>query len=275
MKRIEMIGTPLGHVQTPGLLSRMLLEERRNISVRLQEVDENRLSAYVAAARRNSDILGLVVTSPLKEAICNHLNHRTKLVALVGSANCVRCGGRSWIGANFDGLGLLVALARAGIAPSGRSILLKGYGGAGRAIAAALALEGAKKLVVSDPKWQEMPASLRRLEARVPGCSISFGMPDTVCDIIINASPLGLHAEDPSPVAPHLVAQCDCVVDITIGPGESHLLRCGREYHKRVIDGSAMVRGQVGLLHDFLLGEVEEQEASILAAGKTGQESLL
>lgn len=273
MKRIEMIGTPLGHVQTPGLLSKMLLAERQNICVRLQDVDEAGLSAYVAAARRNPDILGLIVTTPLKEAICNHLDRRTKLVALVGSANCVRCGDRPWIGANFDGLGLSAALREAGITPTGKSILLKAYGGAGRAIAAALALEGARRLVVSDPKWQEMPASLRRLETQAPGCSISFGMPDTACDIIINASPLGLRADDPSPVAPDLVAQCDCVVDITIGPGESRLLRCGREYHKRIVDGSAMVRGQVGLLHDFLLGDAEKEEASILMARETGRES--
>ncbi len=135
MKRIEMIGSPLAHVRTPALLNARLAGDGLALRVMPREIEAADLVRYVAATRREDAVAGLVVTTPLKEAICGHLDRRTALVELIGSCNCVRVDGGSWIGANFDGFGFARALAEAGVTLAGKRVLLMGCGGAGKAIA--------------------------------------------------------------------------------------------------------------------------------------------
>ena len=82
---------------------------------------------------------------------------------------------------------------------------------------------------------------------------------------MINASPLGMAADDPSPVPAEVVTQCAGVVDIVIGPGESALARLAREQGKPFLAGAAMVEGQAELLLGFLLGPAMTEEAVLPA----------
>ena len=267
MKRIEMIGSPLSHVRTPGLLNGMLAESEGNLRVTLREVELSELPGFVKAAKRDADVVGLVVTMPLKTAICDFLARKTALVELIGACNCVRIEGADWIGANFDGFGFSRALQEAGVGVRGKRVLLLGCGGAGKAIAARIASERAAELVIDDPEPGKASAFVARLRARAVKSGPASR--DDRFDIVVNASPLGMQAEDPSPVAPDVIDRCDVAVDIVIAPAESRFSRRARQRGKILIDGAAMVQGQVAFLKAFLLSEASsEGEAAGLAAGK-------
>src|ERR1700761_8249352 len=120
MKRIEFIGVPLSHAQTPGILNPVLEAAKEDLRVVCRETREQDLAAYLTAARQDRDIVGLVVTTPLKRAICAHLDRTTPLVHLTGSSNCVRFDDNAAIGANFDGFGLALAMIEAGLSPASR-----------------------------------------------------------------------------------------------------------------------------------------------------------
>ena len=271
MERFEMIGSPLAHVKTPGLLNALLAARGDDRRMRLRELRASELPAYAKAAKRAGEVAGFVVTTPLKQAVIAELDRRTPLVALIGSCNCLRAHSGEWIGGNFDGFGFAHALRRAGIGLAGQRVLLKGCGGAGRAIAARIADEGAAALVIDDPEAATTAAFAARLQARAPGCAISTGSDSRGrFDLVINATPLGMAAGDPSPLPEEVVAQCSAVVDIVIASGESALAGLARKHGKPVVAGSAMVEGQAALLLGFLLGSAVTEEAVVadrVAAG--------
>ena len=259
-----MIGSPLSHVKTPRLLNALLASLSDGRRMRLKELQPAELPAYAKAAKRAEEVMGLVVTTPLKQAITAELDHRTPLVALTGSCNCVRADSGAWIGGNFDGFGFSNALQRAGIGLAGQRVLLKGCGGAGRAIAARIADEGPAALVIDDPETTKTAAFAARLQARAPGCAISTGTDSRGrFDLVINATPLGMAAGDPSPLPEEVVAQCGAVVDIVIAARESALAGLAREHSKPLVAGAAMVEGQVELLLGFLTGSALTEEAVV------------
>jgi len=266
MQRFEMIGSPLAHVRTPGLLNAMLAARGDDRRMRLRELLPRDLPAYAKAAKRAGEVAGLVVTTPLKQAIAAELDRRTSLVGLIGSCNCVRAETSGWVGDNFDGFGFSRALRCAGIGLAGRHVLLKGCGGAGRAIAARIVDEAAAALVIDDPETAKTAAFVARLQARAPASAVSAGIDSRGrFDLVINASPLCMAADDPSPVPAEVVAQCAGVVDIVIAAGESALARLAREQGKPFLAGAAMVEGQAELLLGFLLGPAMTEEAVLPA----------
>ena len=261
MKRIEMIGLPLAHVRTPDLLNERLAAAGLDLRVVCREVALEGLAAYVAGARRDANLAGLVVTTPLKEAICGLLDRRTTLVELVGCSNCIRIDRDGWIGANFDGYGFSRALADAGLVLAGKRVLLLGCGGAGKAIAERILSEGAALLVIDDPAPGKAAAFAARLAAPIV---IAGGADEEAFfDLLVNASTLGMQAGDPSPVSPATVARCGAVVDIVISSRESALRRLAREHGKPIIEGAAMVRGQIDPFQSFLLSDAASERAAL------------
>jgi shikimate 5-dehydrogenase len=61
MKRIIMIGTPLIHVRSPGILNPMLRAAGQDAEVATCEIGEEELDEFVKATRGAEDVLGLIV----------------------------------------------------------------------------------------------------------------------------------------------------------------------------------------------------------------------
>jgi shikimate dehydrogenase len=270
MKRIEFIGVPLSHAQTPGILNPVLEEAKEDLRVVCRETEERDLAAYFAAARRDRDIVGLVVTTPLKRAICAYIDQATELVRLTGSSNCVRFDEGATIGANFDGFGLALAMIEAGLSPAAKTILLCGCGGAGAAIAASLVTFSGVKLSIYDPERAETSEFVQRLRTFAPGATVnSVEEPAGTFDTVINASPVGMNEDDPVAIPADLVEQAGAVVDIVAAP-TTRLRELAFARRKIVVAGHAMVRAQSQLLRRFICSRTASEADTIRAEGITG-----
>ena len=264
MKRIAMIGSPIDHVLSPGLLNPMFRAAGEPYEVVAREVRKAELDPYVAAIRGDPSWVGLIVTTPLKQAIRDHLARETALVGLVGAANCVRFDGADWIGANFDGYGFVAALAEASGSVDGKRVLLVGCGGAGAAIAASLVASGDVDLAFCDIDQPKAASFAERLARFAPGSSIrTVAEPAGAFDVVINASPVGMHAGDPSPLPEETIAAAGAVADI-VAVG-TPLKRRARALGKPLVVGEAMVRGQAALLRRFFLSDAESETAALAA----------
>ena len=168
MRRIEMIGIPLDHARSPGILNPMFRARGEDVEVITREVRPADLRAYVARTRGERRVIGLIVTTPLKQAITAHLDERTALVGLLSASNCVRCGEGGWIGANFDGYGFLAALAELKCGLAGKCVLLVGCGGAGSAIAASLVEAADIRLAIFDTDLTKAAAFAKLLAGFAP-----------------------------------------------------------------------------------------------------------
>ena len=100
--------------------------------------------AEALAGMRALGIRGLSVTLPHKEEAAAAVDELSAAAAALGAVNTVVVGTDGGLrGENTDAPGFLAALADAGVDPAGRRCLVRGAGGAARAVVWALAEAGA------------------------------------------------------------------------------------------------------------------------------------
>jgi shikimate dehydrogenase len=142
---------------------------------------------------RALDILACNVTFPHKVAIIQHLDEIDATTRRMGSVNLVvNREGRLW-GYNTDSMGFMDALRATGLMDELDSALIYGAGGAGRALATALANAGMLKIWLYDV----IEARSHEVQSRLShnGCRVCAVAPEDLHHLrpalIVNATPLG------------------------------------------------------------------------------------
>jgi len=133
------------------------------------------------------------------------------------------------IGANTDVDGVVGAMESLGV--EGKSWLIVGTGGSALAVAAAASRCGAAVAVQSrdDARRAEFLTRARQLGAGTAESS--------ACDVVINATPLGLDAKDPLPLSPELAPSARYALDLVYAPGETSWVRAMRAAGALAADG--------------------------------------
>jgi len=152
---------------------------------------------------------GLNITIPHKEAAYQFLAANGQLTAtarLLRAVNTVvfRRNG-VMLGDNTDAPGFLDALQESfRTTPRNKTVLLLGCGGAGRALGLICALRGAKAIYLADLNLatrRRLRLAIQRAAPTVPVTCVSLDRARRVaadCTLIIHATPVGMHAGDPS-----------------------------------------------------------------------------
>ncbi len=148
-----------------------------------------------------SNSLGALVTMPHKVTTVALLDDATATVKVAGSCNAVRLGPSGKLeGEMFDGEGFVQGALRKGRKLQGARALVVGCGGVGSAIAASLAKAGVGELALYDASTPMMQALAGRLQTHYPALTVAVGSNDpTGFDVVVNATPLGMHDGDPLP----------------------------------------------------------------------------
>jgi shikimate dehydrogenase len=134
-------------------------------------------------------------------------------------------------------------------------VLLLGTGGAGSAIAVALLDEGVRELVLHDVAEARATVLVELLPGHGRG-SVATGPPDpTGCDIVCNATPLGMNGDDPLPVAADLLTSSMFVGDVIAGHGLTPFLAAAEASGCSSANGAQMVEAVQELMVDFMLGD--------------------
>jgi shikimate dehydrogenase len=250
---LVLIGDPIHAAKSPQLFNPLFVAQGRDAICIPMQVPADALDAFVAGIRRVGNLDGLLVTMP----------HKTRMVELVDeldpsaraerAINIVRNAHGRWTGAMFDGWGCVLGMRWEGHDPRGRRVFLVGAGGAGSAIAFAVAEAGAVALTIFDVDKVRGQALANAVRALVPACETRFGNPDpTGHDIIINATPLGMRAGDALPVDPMLLPVGSTVVDVITQPDPTPLCEVARARGCRAQGGRAMHEGQAVYAAQFL-----------------------
>ena len=181
-------------------------------------------------------IRGFSVTIPHKQNILGLLHHCKSLAAEIGAVNTVevRRDG-SLAGSNTDYIGVLRALeSKLGLA--GSRVLIFGAGGAARAAAFALAHAGANVAICA-----RRGRAAGELAKAVGGEAIPRRLlPSTSFDVIINATPVGMHPHDR--VSPLSARELNSrvVMDVINRPQKTQLLRIAASKGIATIPGIKM-----------------------------------
>ena len=123
--------------------------------------------------------------------------------------------------------GFVRGALRNGRVVKGARALVVGAGGVGSAIAAALGKAGAAAMAVFDVNNARLERLAARLNLHYPALAIATGSNDpSGCDIVVIATPLGMHSGDPPPLDPSRVAPTTYVGEVVMN--QDHPVSRGR-----------------------------------------------
>jgi shikimate dehydrogenase len=245
-RRFQLLGDPVDHSVSPAIFSATFdaLGLRASYSTRRTEVEE--LPAALRAAARGG---GGNVTLPHKERVAGLLDGSTRAVEATGACNCFWLDRRTGvIGDNTDVGGFLASLPVVGMTDlAGARVLLVGAGGAARAVLYACALQRAAEVDVLNRTRERALAAVSVAEGDIPTRVLSD--PDHVArsyDLVVNATSLGLHPDDPLPV--HLPAErIGAAMDLVYASGGTSWSRAIAERGVPAVDGVEMLVQQAAL----------------------------
>ncbi len=188
------------------------------------------------AGMRGLGIRQLSVSLPHKEAVLKLADRVSPEAQQIGAANTLTRKGDAIVADNTDWLGVLRALEPHG--PwQGRRATVLGAGGAARAVVYALRSLGMDILVVNRTRERA-----RRLVDELGG---RVGSLDEPYDLLVNATPLGMHPQiDASPARANELQPGALVFDTVYRPLETRLLREATARGCRTQDGLDMLLHQ-------------------------------
>lgn len=212
---------------------------------------------------------GANVTMPHKTSCADLIEKLSDDARRLRAVNTVVVGTKGLEGHNTDAPGFTRFLVRdAGFEPEGRSALIFGAGGAGRACALALARSGLRTLTIAvrDPgRADGVQATLEGLESEVAAIPLDAAR-GVVADLVVNATPLGAAGESlPLPrLGPGVV-----VVDLLYRPAVTPLQAAARKAGASAFGGVGLLLHQAALSFRLWTGRVpplSAMSAAVVAA---------
>jgi shikimate dehydrogenase len=236
-----LLGDPVEHSLSPVI---------QNAALRAESLD----GVYVALRCAPGDVGGLVrglaraggggnVTLPHKGRCAETLDVPSEAVTRTGACNTFWSEGGRVHGDNTDVEGFRRALRTLlDRSPEGARVLLVGAGGASRAVLVALLEDGVEEVTIAN-RTRERAEELGRLlgSSRVRVADGPPPLRGEDFDVVVNATRLGLHPGDPSPVDLDQMGSAQAVMDLVYGPSETPLVREARARGISAADGGEML----------------------------------
>lgn len=249
------IGDPIAQAKSPGGLTRAFRQAGHDAIVVPMQVKPKHIAQFLRLLDEVGNIDGIVATVPHKFAAFAHAASASDRARLIGSANILRRrpeGG--WHADMIDGLSLVQAVRKAGGTIAGRRALLAGAGGAGCAIGLELLNAGAAALAVHDADGARRDRLVALLNTAHPGRVTAGSADPTGFEIVVNATPSGMRADDVPPVMFEKLAPGMFVGDVITAPEMTPLLLAARARGCGISTGVAMFEQSVQLMFDFFTG---------------------
>ncbi|MFA5339378.1 MAG: shikimate dehydrogenase [Candidatus Omnitrophota bacterium] len=209
-------------------------------------------------------VSGINVTIPHKQAVLPLVDELSPEVKGIGAANTIVFRKGKARAYNTDGEGFIRSLKNDLKAnPKGKSVLLFGAGGAAKAIAFVLAREGAKSVTFVDQIEKRAKDLAAKTKKDFPRCGtkhipfLRSRIDEEVLgsDLLVNASPVGMHKGDPCIVDPKALHKDLAVYDIVYNPPATPLLKEAKKRGIKASNGLGMLLYQGVLSFEHFTGK--------------------
>ncbi|MBV9794494.1 MAG: shikimate dehydrogenase [Actinobacteria bacterium] len=203
---------------------------------------------------RLTNIRGALITMPHKVTTTRLVDELTPAAQIAGAANAVllRDDG-TLLGGQFDGAGFVRGVERHGFTLAGKRALVVGNGGVGSAIAASLAAAGVSALGLYDPVAESSDSLAARIREHYPQIGIETGSRDPEgCEIVVNATPLGMRDNDPLPMDVDRIAPGTFVGEVVTKQEMTPFLQAAAAKGCQLQVGTDMLLEQIPAYLEFL-----------------------
>lgn len=247
------IGDPVAQVRSPEVFNASFATLGVDAVLVPMHVAPTGLDDVLSGLKQIRNLDGIVITVPHKLAAIRHADHLLETARIVGAVNALtRQADGTWVGDIFDGRGFVAGLAAEGCAARGLRVHLAGAGGVGRAIAFALAREGVAQLTVYDFNDDRSRLLVEDLRARFVDLDAHISSaPPLDVDLLVNATPLGMEADDSMPFALDLLPQRVWIADAVMKPEMTRLVESAKRRGHRVMLGRRILEHQIPAILAF------------------------
>lgn len=244
---IPMIGHPIVQVKSLAPINAWFAQTGVNACMAPVDVEPARVGAFFEFVRGWKNCVGVSITLPHKQAAfdaCDRLSSRAQVARAV---NIIRCeqGGLLY-GDMTDGVAFCSEIARKGVTIEGASFLLIGAGGAGSAVAHAMAEQGASSMAVVDIDVQRRDALVSSLREHYRDLAIvDAASAASRADVALNATPMGMREDDPLPFALESLAPRALIADAVTKPSMTKWLKAAQARGHNIQTGEDMALAQL------------------------------
>lgn len=239
MPRLAVLGHPIAHSRSPAMQNAALADlglgewEYEAIDVSPEEFES------LVRALPSDGYAGVNVTVPHKEAALAVADEATDAAKAIGAANTLSFVEGQIRADNTDAPGLIDALSDQGGRLKGKSALVLGAGGAGRAVVWALATKGLNVML-----WNRTHSKAEDLALELGVEVVAHDQHGAIdpgrFEVIVNASAAGLGGGDglaELPLDPGGFRSGQTVVDMVYGEGPGTLLGAAEAAGAETVDG--------------------------------------
>ncbi len=231
MAKFGLIGNPLIHSVSPQVHRLLGLDDYA-----LYPLEESELPSFVS----RGELDGFNVTVPYKEKIIPLLSSVRGAAKRIGAVNTVVKTENGYVGYNTDADGMIYALKKANIDPTGKNVYILGTGGTGKTAEYVADLLGAKTVV-----------KVGRKSAVNYENVYSFALD---VEIIINATPVGMYPKTGD--CPINLTKFPClsgVFDCIYNPTPTVLVSTAKKMNVPAANGLLMLIEQARKAEEFFL----------------------
>ena len=253
--KLAVLGDPIAHSRSPDIHA--LFGQQFGLTI-----DYVRIQSSIAAlparlqALRSAGGQGANLTVPLKEAglaMCQRLDTAARQA---GAVNTLKRDGEGWQGYNTDGGGLLLDLARLGVAVKGARVLIIGAGGATAGILGPLLAAKPKQVHLLNRSPERARALVERFASLGQVTSAALNAPGKAAldnDLLIQSTSLG-HAGLCPPLQAEWLKPDGRLYDLNYGPAFAPVAEWSRAHSRTAVDGLGMLVGQAALAFEIWTG---------------------
>lgn len=243
------IGHPINHSLSPAMQNAAFRAAGIDAEYLVYDVEPDGLEKFLDCLAAKS-IDGLNITVPHKIKVKEYLDQKGSLdgnAKRLGAVNTIKVVGNDLCGYNTDGPGFYRSLIEdLKFEPEGKNIFVLGAGGAAKAVIMYLG-NGPKKIFASDvdkAKLDELKDHYKKYygEKRLE----TVAMPDikramAESDLLVNATPIGMKEDDPSPVDKNLLHAGMRVYDLVYNKPVTRLVREANSMKLNAVTGLGML----------------------------------
>jgi len=267
-KLYGLVGFPVKHSLSPCMHNAAFSKLKIKARYKLFELEAGQLEGFLGNLKKNN-IAGFNVTIPYKEKVLPYLNFKSFGVREIGAANTVVIKDGKLKGFNTDFAGFSRHLKELKVKPKKAAII--GAGGAARAVCFALGKIKVEELCVYDIdayKSLGLVSQFKDVFSKVKFSAVArieeLGLRDK--DLLVNASPVGMHAGDPCLIESGMLHKGLFVYDLIYNPTETKLLATAKKAGIHFSNGLGMLLYQGVICFEHFTGKkapVETMRAAL------------
>lgn len=264
---LALFGTPVGHSGSPAMYNFSFQHDGLDYAYMAFDVNVEQMPATFDTIRLLK-MRGGNFTMPCKNIAAELVDKLSPAAEIIGACNVFVNDDGVITGHITDGVGFVKNLEVNGVQVKDKKTVVLGAGGAATAIQVQLALEGAKEVKIfniKDEFYDRAEGTKAKLAEKCPDCAVTvddlddkekLGSAIDNCDIVINATIMGMKPHDDVTLVDKSLYRKDLIVaDTVYSPEKTKMILEAEEAGCKAIGGKGMLLQQGAVNYELFVGK--------------------